>query len=141
MAMNRGINKVVLTEPEQKGKSTRANPIRVDVLVSRKMDERITEIAEAMKIEKAAAVRMLIWFGLRFAPSADISEIFTKKSYRADGQATNRLDTRITQEVLEGIEKLMGNDKRAKSSVIKTLLYWALANIGNYTIADWLAKS
>ena len=135
--MNRGINKETIEETKQKGKNTKANPIRVDLLVSRKMDGQINEVVQALLIEKAAVVRMLLWFALRFAQP---SEIAGKQSYKADGQAVKRLDTRITQDMLDSIEKLTALEKRAKSSVIKMLLYWALANIGNYTIEDMLIK-
>jgi len=138
--MNRGINKEVLNESEIKGKNTKANPIRIDVLVPNQTELQITEISEAMKIEKAATVRMLIWFAMRFAPPVELSQIADRKSYKTDGVSANRLDTRITQEMLDEIENFMKVDKLSKSSAVKTLLYWALANIGNFTIADWLSK-
>jgi hypothetical protein len=138
--VNRGINKEALTDSEVKGKNTRANPIRIDVLVPNQTETQITEISEAMKIEKAAIVRMLIWFALRFAPPLELAEIADKKSFKTDGVSDNRLDTRITQEMLDEIENLMKVGKHSKSSAVKTLLYWALANINNYTIGDWLSK-
>ena len=138
--MNRGINKETLEDSEIKGKNTRANPIRIDVLIPSQTEVYITEISEAMKIEKAATVRMLIWFALRFAPPVELAEIADKKSFKTDGVSDNRLDTRITQDMLDEIENLMKVVKQSKSSAVKTLLYWALANIGSYTIADWLSK-
>ena len=138
--MNRGINKVALDTPEKKGKGTKANPIRVDVLVTRPMEERIAEISEAMKIEKAATVRMLLWFGMRFASPFDITELKNQKKVKADGLSTQRLDTRITQEMLDKIEMLMEAEQLSKSSVVKMLIEWALSNINNYTIGDWLTK-
>ena len=138
--MNRGINKESIDESEVKGKHTRANPIRIDVLVPNQTEADITEISEAMKIEKAATVRMLIWFALRFAPPVELAEIADKKSFKTDGVSGNRLDTRITQEIHDEIENLMKVGKQSKSSTVKTLLYWALANIGNYTVADWIKK-
>ena len=138
--MNRGIDKTALYKPKQKGKNTKANPIRVDVLVTRLMDGQISEISEAMKIEKAAAVRMLIWFAMRFAPSADLAGMTNKRSFDTDTQATQRLDTRITQEMLGEIERLTELENVKKSRVIKRYLEWALANIGSFTIGDWLSK-
>ena len=138
--MYRGINKEALNEAEQKGKTTRANPIRVDLLISLKMDEQITELSQAIFIEKAAAVRMLMSFALRFAKPSELSEIAKKQSYKTDGQAIKRLDTRITQDMQDSIEKLMGFDERAKSKAIKSLLHWALENIGKYTFDDLLQK-
>lgn len=138
--MNRGIEKQALETSEIKGKNTRANPIRIDVLVPSSTESQITDISEAMKIEKAATVRMLIWFALRFAPPVELAEIADKKSFKTDGVSSNRLDTRITQDMLDEIETLMKSDRQSKSSAVKTLLYWALANIGSYTIADWLSK-
>jgi hypothetical protein len=138
--MNRGINKETIDNSEVKGKNTRANPIRIDVLVPDQTEARITEISETMKIEKAATVRMLIWFALRFAPPVELAETADKKSYKTDGVSANRLDTRITQDMLDEIENLMKVVKQSKSSAVKILLYWALANIGGYTIADWIAK-
>lgn len=132
--MNRGIDKKAIEKPVLKGKISRANPIRVDVLVPIKTDERISEISEAMKIEKAATVRMLIWFSMRFAPPVEISRIASEKNFKTEGQSVHRLDTRITQEMLDGIEALMRTDELSKSGVVKVLLYWALANIGNFTI-------
>jgi len=138
--MNRGINKEALEMPEIKGKNTKANPIRVDVLVTRQMEARIAEISEAMKIEKAATVRMLIWFGMRFSSPASLTGLTNKRSFDADTQSTQRLDTRITQEMLDEIENLMQIAKVSKSRVIKSILEWALTNIGKYTIEDWLSK-
>ena len=138
--MNRGINKEVIEKSTVKGKNTRANPIRVDVLIPTDTEIQITDIAEAMKIEKATTVRMLIWFALRFAPPVELSRIADTKSFKTDGVSDNRLDTRITKEMLDEIESLMKINKLSKSSAVKTLLYWALANIGNYTITDWLSK-
>jgi len=138
--MNRGINKETLETPEIKGKSTKANPIRVDVLVTRQMQERIVEISEAMKIEKAATVRMLLWFAMRFAPPSGLTGLTNERSFDADTQSTQRLDTRITQEMLDEIESLMQMAKVSKSRVIKSLLEWTLTNIGKYTIEDWLSK-
>jgi len=138
--MNRGIEKETLEKPEVKGKNTKANPIRVDVLVQDKTEADIIKISEAMKIEKAAIVRMLIWFAMRFAPPVELSKIASEQHFNYGSQSVNRLDTRITQEMLDEIENLMKADKLSKSKVIKVLLYWALANIGSYTIADWLSK-
>jgi len=124
--------------PEIKGKNTKTNPIRVDVLVTRHIEARIIEISEAMKIEKAATVRMLLWFGMRFAPPTGLTGLTNERSFEADTKSTQRLDTRITQEMLDEIENLMKMAKVSKSRVIKSLLEWALANIGKYTIEDWL---
>ena len=138
--MNRGIDKTVLDEPEIKGKNTKANPIRVDVLITRRMDESISEISEAMKIEKAAAVRMLMWFAMRFASQVELTGMTNRRSSDAETQSTQRLDTRITQEMLDEIETLMKIENVKKSRVIKRYIEWALANIGKYTIGDWLEK-
>ena len=138
--MNRGIDKETLEKPTQKGKVTRANPIRVDVLVPNATAERIFQISETMKIEKAATVRMLMWFGMRFALPVELARITSEKNFKTEGQSVKRLDTRITQEMLDTIENLMKVEKLSKSKVIRILLYWALANIGNYTIEDWLSK-
>ena len=138
--MNRGIEKKPIEEPTIKGKNSKANPIRVDVFVPNKTVERLTELSEAMKIEKAATVRMLLWFSMRFAPPVELSRIASETSFKSEGQSVNRLDTRITQEMLDEIESFMKIDKLSKSRVIKTLLYWALANIGKYTFEDMLAK-
>ena len=138
--MNRGIDKETIDVPEQRGKRTKANPIRVDVLVSRQMEARIAEISEAMKLEKAAAVRMLMWFAMRFASPFELTEKANMQSAKHGSQLTQRLDTRITQEMLNKIEELMEIEKLTKSTVIKILLEWALANIGHYTIEDWLIK-
>lgn len=138
--MNRGINKETLDASEQKGKSTRANPIRVDVLVSSEIETRITEISEALKVEKAAIVRMLLWFGLRFAPQSAIATIANEQNFSYGSQSVNRLDTRITEEMRDMVAKLMEHEKMSKSGIIKTLLFWALTNIGSYTIEDMLSK-
>ena len=138
--MNRGIEKEVLTESKIKGKNTKANPIRVDVLMPEKMEADIVKISEAMMIEKAATMRMLIWFAMRFAPPFELSKIASEKNFKTEGQSTNHLDIRITQAMLNEIENLMKADKQSKSKVVKVLLYWALANIGSYTIDDWLTK-
>ena len=138
--MNRGINKETLDAPEQKGKNTRANPIRVDVLVSHEIEARIMEISEALKVEKAAIVRMLLWFGLRFAPRGDIAIIANEQNFSYGSQSVNRLDTRITEEMRDMITELMEQEKMSKSGIIKTLLFWALANIGSYTIEDMLSN-
>ena len=138
--MNRGINKETLDAPEQKGKNTRSNPIRVDVLVSHDMETRIMEISETLKVEKAAIVRMLLWFGLRFAPRGDITVIAKERNFSYGSQSVNRLDTRITEEMRDMIAEHMEREKMSKSGIIKTLLFWALANIGSYTIGDMLPK-
>ena len=136
--MNRGIEKEVISKPNQKGKNTRANPIRVDVLISRPMEAAITEISEAMKIEKAATVRMLMWFGMRFASPTNLLELANRRDAKADGLLTQRLDTRITQDMLYRIEELMEIGQFTKSSVVKLLIEWTLGNIDRYTIGDWL---
>jgi hypothetical protein len=61
--------------------------------------------------------------------------------YKYGSQSVHRIDTRITQDMLNAIEELMRIHKLSKSGVVKTLLYWALENIGNYTIADFLNSS
>jgi len=127
--MNRGIEK-----------SKKSNPIRVDVLITRQMDENITELAEAMKLEKAAAVRMLIWFGMRFASPLELTGMTNERSFDAETQSTQRLDTRITQDMLDGIESLMKIEGVKKSRVIKRYIEWALENIHKYTLADFVSK-
>ena len=136
--MNRGIDKEVLKTPVKKGKTTKSNPIRVDVLVPQNTVARIIEVSDAMKIEKAATVRMLVWFGLRFASPFELSKIADEKMYRIDGISDVKLDIRVTQEMLDEIEKMMKVDKLSKSSATKTLIFWALSNIGNYTIQDFI---
>ena len=138
--MNRGINKEAIEKPEQKGKTTRSNPIRVDVLVSHEIEAQIIEISEALKVEKAAAMRMLLWFGLRFSPRSALSKIASEQNFSYVSQSINRLDTRITQEMLDMIDELMKLENMSKSGIIKTLLYWALTNLGKYTFEDMLAK-
>ena len=138
--MNRGINKETLEEPKQKGKITRANPIRVDVLVSHEIEAQITNVSQALKIEKATTVRMLLWFGLRFSPRNELSKIAAEQNFSYGSQSVNRLDTRITQEMLDRLTELMESENMSKSGIIKTLLFWALANLGNYTFADMLAE-
>jgi len=138
--MNRGINKETLETPKQKGKNTKANPIRVDVLVPDEIEVKLTELSEALKVEKAATVRMLLWFGLRFADSGELSKISAEKNFSYGSQSVNRLDTRITQEMLDMVTELMERENMSKSGVIKTLLFWTLANLGKYTFEDMLAK-
>ena len=138
--MNRGVNKEILETSTIKGKNTKANPIRIDLLVPSKTEAQIIDISEALKIEKAAAVRMLIWFAIRFAPPVELAHIADTKGFKSDGVSIIRLDTRITQEMLDEIENLMKADRQSKSSAVKTLIYWALANISNYTIGDLLTK-
>jgi hypothetical protein len=138
--MNRGIEKEALSEPELKGKTSRANPIRLDLLVATSIDEQINDISEAMKLEKSATVRMLIWFAMRFAPLVELVKIADAKMFANEGNSKNRLDTRITSDMLGEINSLMKTTKLSKSSAVKTLLFWALNNIGNFTINDWLSK-
>ena len=138
--MNRGINKETLETPKQKGKNTKANPIRVDVLVPDEIEVKLTELSEALKVEKAATVRMLLWFGLRFADSGELSKISAEKNFSYGSQSVNRLDTRITQEMIGMVTELMERENMSKSGVIKTLLFWTLANLGKYTFEDMLAK-
>lgn len=135
--MNRGINKEPLEEPKQKGKNTRANPIRVDVLVPQEIDVQINEISEALKVEKAATVRMLLWFGLRYAPGRELPKI-AAENFNYGSKSVNRLDTRITQEMFDMITELMESENMNKSGIIKTLLFWTLANLRMYTIVDLL---
>lgn len=132
--MNRGLSKENIEQPERKGKITKSNSNRIDMWISVEMDARITQIAEAMKLEKATAVRMLLWFGLRFSSPL---ELFEKTSFDKHPYP-KRLDTRITQEMLEKIEELVRANGSSKSKVSKELLDWALDNIGRYTIEDWL---
>jgi len=138
--MNRGINKEALEEPKQKGKNTKANPIRVDVLVTHEIEAQINEVSEALKIEKAATVRMLLWFGLRFSERSELSKIAAEQNFSYGSQSVNRLDTRITQDMLDMLTSLMESEKMSKSGVIKTLLFWSLSNLGKYTFADILAE-
>jgi len=138
--MNRGINKETLENPDIKGKNTKANPIRVDVMVTHHMEAAVTEISEAMKIEKAATVRMLIWFAMRFASPVELTGMTNERSFDTDTQSTQRLDTRITQDMLDEIEYLMKIEKVKKSRVIKRYIEWSLANIHKYTIADFLER-
>ena len=139
--MNRGIDKEAIENPKIKGKITKANPIRVDGLITLEMDNAIAGISEALKIEKAAAVRMLLWFGLRFAVHRKLPQIADEQGFKYGSQSVHRIDTRISQDMLDAIEELMRIHKLSKSGIVKTLLYWALENIGNYTIADLLKSS
>jgi len=138
--MNRGINKEALEEPKQKGKNTKANPIRVDVLVTHEIEAQINEVSEALKIEKAATVRMLLWFGLRFSERSELSKIAAEQNFSYGSQSVNRLDTRITQDMLDMLIGLMESERMSKSGIIKTLLFWSLSNLGKYTFADMLAE-
>ena len=137
--MNRGINKEHMEESTHKGKNSRANPIRVDLLVPDEIEVRINEISEALKIEKAATVRMLLWFSLCFADHSELSKISAEQNFSYGSQSVNRLDTRITKEMFEMVNNLMQIEKMSKSGIIKTLLFWALANLGKFTFEDILA--
>jgi hypothetical protein len=83
---------------------------------------------------------MLLWFGLRFAPGDELSKIAAEQNFSYGSQSVNRLDTRITQEMLDMITELMESKNMSKSGIIKTLLFWTLANLGKYTFEDMLAK-
>jgi len=124
----------------KKGKTTKPATIRIDLLVPRQMDENIIEISEAMKIEKATMVRLLIWFGIRFASPIELTGMTNERSFDAETQSTQRLDTRIPQDMLESIESLMKIEGVKKSRVIKRYIEWALENIHKYTFADFLNK-
>ncbi|MCL1996815.1 MAG: hypothetical protein FWG63_11460 [Defluviitaleaceae bacterium] len=150
--MYRGINKVDIEENAENkypSKKQKASPIRLELLVSTETDRQIVELAQATSVEKTAVVRMLMWFAIRLATKEELVAFAAQKGYLENTQGKNKnnkkltspTSTRITAEMdahIKELIELMDMKKKIQSNAIRTLLEWALENLGNYTLADLL---
>jgi len=137
--MNRGINKVSDENATARGETTKAEPIRMVVMITEEMEKKIDEISEVMSLEKAATARMLLNFAVRFASPFDITSPEVEARLNKKGTHTVQVNTRVTQETFDKIEGIVKDVHSNKSAIAKRMLAWALDNIGRYTIEEWLA--
>jgi hypothetical protein len=136
--MNRGINKLSSNELPQK--ETKHNAVKAGLLVSSHNLHLINSISEAITAEKAIVARMLINLSIMFAERSEIKEIANSGDLKKYGSTGYRVDFRISDSMMNEVQKVMAYAEVSFTLALRALLYWGLANIGKYTFEDLLNR-
>ena len=136
--MNRGINKLSSNELPQK--ETKPNAVKVGLLISSHNLHLINSISEAITAERAIVARMLLNFSIMFAERSELKAIAGSGDLKKYGSTGYRVDFRISDSMMNEVQKIMAYAEVSLTLALRALLYWGLANIGKYTIEDLLNR-
>ena len=109
------------------------------VRVSTEMYDKLLKITEAMKIDLSTSVRILLVFTKRFSTPHDFHEVprTTPKNHYSV-QYPAMLNVVLPQEILNWFDEVVEAEQSKRAIVFRMFVQWAMNNIGNYTIEEWI---